>query len=144
MKIRNISVYGIDNAIRCSKFPMAVNTEEKTCDVTETVKSLGRSKIGEGHDNFLNGIVVQFDLTFTLKAWTEAQRYHFFDFISSQSTMHRITKFDVASQCNEYVDPRIIDILNEKVSARIYKKAGRKTFNWKKIILSPAIKFNAL
>jgi hypothetical protein len=29
--------------------------------------------------------------------------------------MHRITKFDIKSQCNEYVDERIIEILEEKV-----------------------------
>lgn len=29
--------------------------------------------------------------------------------------MHRITKFDLREQYNEYVDPRIIDIMEEKV-----------------------------
>ena len=70
---------------------------------------------GTGHDNFLNGIIVQFDLTFTVKAWTEAERYHFFDFISSQSTMHRIAKFNLDEAYNEYVDKRIIEIMKELV-----------------------------
>jgi hypothetical protein len=64
----------------------------------------------------LCGIVVQFDLTFTVKAWTEAQRYHFFDIVSSQSTMHRITKFNLDEAYIEYVDPRIIEIMKEKVA----------------------------
>ena len=60
---------------------------------------------------------MQFDLTFTNKAWVEAERYHFLDFVSSQSTMHRITKFDLDKAYIEYVDPRIVDIMKEKVAA---------------------------
>lgn len=63
----------------------------------------------------MTGIRVSFDLTFTNKAWVEAERYRFLEFVSSQSTMHRITKFDLREQYNEYVDPRIIDIMEEKV-----------------------------
>lgn len=76
-------------------------------------KKLGNTKTGSAHDQYLTGIIVQFDLTFTVKAWTEAERYHFFDFISSQSTVHRISKFDLNEQYIEYVDPRMIEIMNE-------------------------------
>lgn len=78
-------------------------------------KKLGKSPLGSGHDNYLNGIVTQFDLTFTIKAWTEAERYHFFDFVSSQSTMHRLQKMDVSESCIEYVDSRVIDVVEELV-----------------------------
>ena len=67
------------------------------------------------HGQFMTGIRVSFDLTFTNKAWVEAERYRFLEFVSSQSTMHRITKFDLREQYNEYVDPHIIDIMEEKV-----------------------------
>ena len=67
------------------------------------------------HGQFMTGIRVSFDLTFTNKAWVEAERYRFLEFVSSQSTMHRITKFDLCEQYNEYVHPRIIDIMEEKV-----------------------------
>ena len=67
------------------------------------------------HGQFMTGIRVNFDLTFTNKAWVEAERYRFLEFVSSQSTMHRITKFNLREQYNEYVDPRIIDIMEEKV-----------------------------
>lgn len=78
-------------------------------------KKLGKAPLGSGHDNYLNGIVAQFDLTFTVKAWTEAERYHFFDFVSSQSTMHRLQKMDVSESCIEYVDSRVIDVVEELV-----------------------------
>jgi len=61
----------------------------------------------------MTGIIVQFDLKYTVKAWTEAERYTFLDFISSQSTMHRIAKFDLDKQYITYTDPRIIEIMNE-------------------------------
>ena len=113
MIVSNTRVYGFDESIKASKYPMAVNTDDCTTDLTETAKNLANSPKGEGHDNFLVGIVVQFDLTFTVKAWTEAERYHFFDIVSSQSTMHRISKFDLDEQYIEYVDPRIINVMNE-------------------------------
>ena len=65
----------------------------------------------------MNGIIVQMDLTLTNKAWVEAERYHFLDFVSSQSTMHRITKFDLDSAYIDYVDPRMVQIMKEKVQA---------------------------
>ncbi|MDF2950435.1 MAG: hypothetical protein K0S18_18 [Anaerocolumna sp.] len=112
MKINNLQVYGLNNAIRCSKFPMAIDTNQINESVTQTVINLGNSDIGHGHDQFITGIITQFDLTFSIKAWVEAERYHFFDFISSQSTMHRIAKFDIKSQCNEYVTENTINEAN--------------------------------
>lgn len=69
---------------------------------------LATSRSGCGEDNFLNGIIVQFDLTFSIKAWVELQRYHFIDFVSSQSTMHCISKMDIKPMCNEYVSDAVV------------------------------------
>lgn len=116
MKIENAKVYGLENAVRCSKFPMSVDINSCTSEITAKTNSLASCKTGTGHDNFLNGVIVQFDLTLTVKAWIEAERYHFFDFISSQSTMHRITKFNLDETYNEYVDERMIGIMKELVA----------------------------
>lgn len=113
MVISNLHIYGFDNAIRGSKFPMITDVNKATSEITKTAYSLAQSPIGSAHDQYLTAIIAQFDLTFTVKAWTEAERYHFFDFISSQSTMHRISKFDLTNQYSEYVDKRMIDIMNE-------------------------------
>ena len=114
--VNNVKVFGLEDSIRASKYPMTTSTSICNEYVTSTVKKLGSCEVGSGHDQFLTGIIVQFDLTFSVKAWTEAERYHFFDFVSSQSTMHCITKFDLDKAYNEYVDPRIIDIMKEKVA----------------------------
>lgn len=114
--ITNVNVYGLENAIKCSKYPMSIDISTLNADITNTVKKLGNAQKGSGHDNFLKGIIVQFDLTMTPKMSVELERYHFIDFISSQSTMHRITRFDLDKVYIEYVDKRIIDIMKDKVT----------------------------
>ena len=114
--ISKVDIFGFDGAIIGSKYPMATDLTNVNSEVTKTVKRLGTCPTGEGHDNFLNGIVIQFDLTFTNKVWVEAERYHFLDFVSSQSTMHRITRFDLDKSYINYVDERIINIMKEKVN----------------------------
>lgn len=116
MRIKNVEVYGLENAIRVSKFPMATDVETLDCELGKNTTKLSSAKIGSGHDQFTHGIIVQFDLTFSNKAWTEAERYHWLEYISSQSTMHRITKLDIRKQCNKYVDERIIKVVEEKVA----------------------------
>jgi len=113
--VDNVQVYGLEESIKASKYPMSTDISSCTNEVTDRVKSLGSSDKGEGHDQFLTGITVQFDLTFTNKGWVEAERYRFLYFVSSQSTMHRITKFNLDDAYIEYVDPRIIKIMKEKV-----------------------------
>lgn len=113
--VSNVNVYGFEESVKAGKYPMSTDILSLNSDITKTTVALATSKKGEGHDNFLNGIVVQFDLTLTVKCWTEAERYHFLDFVSSQSTMHRITKFDLDEAYSEYVDKRVVDIMKEKV-----------------------------
>lgn len=113
--ISNVAVYGLHESIRIAKYPKAVNLDNLNTELTKGIKACANCDTGEGHDNFLKGIIVQFDLTFSNKAWVEAERYHFLDFVSSQSTMHKITKFNLQEQCNRYVDPRIIDIVQTKI-----------------------------
>jgi hypothetical protein len=82
---------------------MSVDVESLNSDYTPRIKALAGCEKGSGHDNFLKGIIVQFDLTFTVKAWTEAERYHWLDIVSSQSSMHKISKMDYNKCFCEYV-----------------------------------------
>ena len=108
----NTKVYGLDESIIRSKYPKAVDVSELNTEITPGILALAQSDMGEGHDNFLNGIIVQFDLTYSIKAWVEAQRYHFLDFVSSQSTMHKIALFDIDKQCCKYVTENTIAEVN--------------------------------
>ncbi len=115
--VKNTRVYGLDESIRRAKYPMAVNLNELTEDLTKGISALAKSGHGEGHDQWLTGVVVQCDLTFSNKAWVEMERYHFLDFVSSQSTMHRLEKFNLRAAYNKYVDEDIVLIMEEKVVA---------------------------
>lgn len=113
--VSNVKVYGLEESVRRAKFPMSTDISKVNTSLTDGIKALAQSKKGEGHDQWLTGVIVQFDLTFSNKAWVEMERYHFIDFVSSQSTMHRITKFELSEAYNEYVDSRIIEIMQELV-----------------------------
>lgn len=113
--ISNVKVYGLEESIKASKYPMSVDIDKLDDSITPTVLNLGNAERGSGHDNALKGILVQFDLTMTPKMSVELERYHFIDFVSSQSTMHKITKFDLDSAYIKYVDKRVIKIMKEKV-----------------------------
>lgn len=120
MKIENVKVYDLEESIIASGYPLRTiaqikEIEEKDLKRAEKLSVLSVRDNG-AHGQFLTGIRVAFDLTFSNKAWVEAERYRFLEFVSSQSTMHRITKFDLDKQYNQYVDPRVIDIMKEKVS----------------------------
>ena len=112
--VSNVKIYGLEESVKGAKYSMATDLDKITTEITKTTYRLASSPTGSGHDNFLNGIIVQFDLTFSNKVWVEAERYHFLDFVSSQSTMHRITKFNLDNAYISYTDPRIIEIMKEK------------------------------
>lgn len=126
-KIKTIGVWGLEESIVGSKFPMSVDIESLTPEITTTVNSLASSDKSEGHDQFLDGPTVMFDMTFSNKAWVEAERYTFLNFVSSQSTMHRIAKMDIRKCCNEYVTEnsikeaeRLLKIYNEDPTPHNY------------------------
>ena len=113
--VKNVEIYGLNESIKASKYPMAVDTEKCTDEITNTTRKLGNVPTGTAHDNFLKGAIVQFDLTMTPKMSVELARYHFIDFVSSQSTMHKITKFNLDESYIEYVDKRCVDVIKELV-----------------------------
>jgi len=113
--ISNVKVYGLEESIKASKYPMSVDIESLDDSVTPTVLNLGNAERGSGHDNFTKGIIVQFNLKMTPKMSVEMERYHFIDFVSSQSTMHKIVKFDLDRAYIKYVDPKVIEIMKDKI-----------------------------
>lgn len=82
MLVTNVKVYDIEESIKASKYPMATNIDAVASNVSNNTYALAMAEIGSGHDNFLSGILVAFDLTFTNKAWVEFERYHFAQIVS--------------------------------------------------------------
>lgn len=119
MRLEKVKVYDLEETLIASGYPMRVELPERDVDEKDIKRLLNLTKASNGngaHGQALTGIRVAFDLTCTNKMWVEAERYRFLEFVSSQSTMHRITKFKIRDQYNEYVDPRVIDIMEEKVA----------------------------
>ena len=117
-KIENTEVYGLDKAIIASGNPMRtkfIDHDKMTDKDLNRAKKLGSVLTGTGHDNFLKGIIVQMNVTAPLYFWKQAQRYHWFDFISSQSTMHCLLKFDIESQCVSDTNKDILKIMKRLV-----------------------------
>lgn len=119
MKVENVKIYDLEESIIASGYPMRTTAEMRNLDETDLKRAHKLSKLATAengaHGQFLTGIRVAFDLTCTNKMWVEAERYRFLEFVSSQSTMHRITQFDLGNQYNQYVDPRCIEVMIEKV-----------------------------
>ena len=97
--VSNVKIYDLEESIIASGYPMRTDIDSKeltTKDILRCTKLVDATRTGNGaHVQFLTGIRVAFDLTFSNKAWVEAERYRFLEFVSSQSTMHRITKFNL-------------------------------------------------
>ena len=119
--ISKVRVYGIEESVCASKYPFATDLSYCNDDITKTQFRLAQAPAGSGEDTFLHGIVVQFDLTLPITVWKQAERYHFLEFVSSQSTMHKATDFDIDSQCSEFVHHEIKEIIKKLVAD--YKKA---------------------
>lgn len=93
--ISNVEVFGLERSVKTAKYPMSIDVDALNSEVTDGINKLAQSGSGEGHDQFLTGITVYFDLTCSNKMWVEAERYNYLEFISSQSTMHRIARMNL-------------------------------------------------
>lgn len=119
MKLENIKVYDLEESLIASGYPMRTELPSRHADEKDIKRGLNLTKASNGngaHGQWLTGVRVAFDLTCTNKMWVEAERYRFLEFVSSQSTMHRIIKFNLDEQYCEYVDPRVIEIMKAKVN----------------------------
>lgn len=118
MRVDNVKIYDLEESLIASGYPMRTEVGMRELDENDWKRGISLTKASDrnpAHAQFLTGIRVSFDLTCSNKMWVEAERYRFLEFVSSQSTMHRIAKFNLREQYNEYVDPRIIEIMEEKL-----------------------------
>lgn len=138
-KIENTEVFGLNKSIIASGNAMRIQMDDNTKDPSgkdyNRASKLGNTEVGAGHDNFLNGIIVQFDIYAPLAMWKQIQRYHFLDFVSSQSTMHKLTQFNIKDCCVSDVDSRILDIYQEMLDDYNSDTLKDKK-KWRKLVMS--------
>lgn len=120
LEIHNVRVYDLkETVIACRnamRLDMPEYTDEEFEKGLERAKKLAKCGGGTGHTSFRKGIRVSFDMKYTQYITKQFQRYHWFDYISSSSLMHRITKMDFDKCCNKYVSQATVDNMNELVA----------------------------
>lgn len=139
-KVSNVVVYGLDRAVKASGNPMRTEIDSSKCNDKDYLRAskLGNARSGEGHDNFLKGILVHFDVIAPLYWWKQAQRYHWLDFVSSQSTMHCLLKFDIKKQCVKDTNPEVIKIVDKMVKEfnKLSLTDKTRTKKWRALVAS--------
>lgn len=123
MKIKNTKVAFLNESIYRAKYPFSTTEPDELYlpngdfdvslvnekDETRSI-NLANVSTGSGHDNFLKGIIVQFDLCYPQYFSQHLQRYNWINIVSSQSKMHKVTAIkNLKQHCNEYVLDSIID-----------------------------------
>lgn len=140
-KIENTKVYGLDFAVKASGNPMRTAVDRSETNDKDFLRAsrLGSARNGEGHDNFLKGVLVQMDVYAPLYWWKQAQRYHWFDFISSQSTMHCLLKFNISDQCVSETNKEILEIV-ERIKKEYFEipeeEVEKRNAKWRELVAS--------
>lgn len=120
LEVRNAKVYDLEESVIACRNAMRTQLPEYTKEEFE--KSLERAiklcdtKSNSGHQTFLSGIRVSFDLIYPNYITPELQRYHWVDIVTSNSKMHKLCQLVESDSFNKYVDPRAIDLTKEYVS----------------------------
>ena len=127
LQVKNVRVYDLKESIIACRNAMRTEppeyTEEEFEKSLERAIKLANSPAGSGHQTFLSGIRVSFDLVYPNYISPELQRYHWIDIVTSSSKMHRLAKMDMDKCFNEYVSEeskeqmkRLVDRYNESKS----------------------------
>lgn len=123
MQIKNVKVHGLEASLLRSGYPMQMGEPDDIISATQDTSAdnkrafkLANTPNGSGHNNFLKGIIVQFDLQHPEYFSPQLQRYHWIDIVSSQSKMHKImskhlTSKDFARPLNE----NWLGVINEMI-----------------------------
>lgn len=119
VEIRNTQIYNLKEAVVASGNAMRTEltpVNDETFEVSlDRCKKLAKNGGGSGHTNFRTGILVSFDLKYPQYFTKQLQRYHYVQYVSSTSMMHRITKMDFSKCCNKYVSKTTIELMNDLI-----------------------------
>ena len=141
MQIKNVRVYGLEESIIRSSWPHQIGEpmdfkyeypQQFTPDEKDNNRAfkLANTPTGSGHNNFLKGIIVQFDLQYPEYFSPQLQRYHWIDIVSSQSKMHKIASRrleledfteGVSGSTVDYINA-LIDMYNQTKDSNDFQK----------------------
>jgi len=152
IKIDKTEVFNFDGALRGLRNPYNSWDKSDSAYELEAVPmpkfvigpndlKLCQQMLGGGAEEskFMRQIMVSVDITAPLYWWKEAQRYHWLDFVSSQSTMHCLLKFDVNTQCVKETNPEILKIVSkikDEYNAISDEDVVKKKEKWRELVAS--------
>ncbi len=107
VQIKNAKVYDLVECVIACRNAMRIEmpdyTEEEFNNSLPRAIQLAKCGGGSGHSNFRKGIRVSFDIKYPNYISPEMQRYGFFDIVSSNSKMHKLTSMDMDACFTKYV-----------------------------------------
>lgn len=122
LKITNVKVYDLKESVIACRNAMRTELPEYTDEefnksLERAVKLVQASKNGnvKCHDNYLTGIRVSFDMVYPQYFTKQIQRYHWVDYVSSSSMMHKLTKMDLKKSVNKYVSKTVLEELQKYI-----------------------------
>jgi hypothetical protein len=123
LEIQNVKIYDLQESVIACRNAMRLTppeyTQEEFEQSLERAKVLAKTPNSSGHQTFLSGIRVSFDIKYPNYISPELQRYHWVDIVTSASKMHRLMEMDLDMCCNKYVTKGMIDEM--KVHIAKYK-----------------------
>jgi hypothetical protein len=120
LEISNVKVYDLKESVIACRNAMRTEMPEYTDEEFE--KSLPRAiqlantPSGSGHQNWLKGVRVSFDIKYPNYISPELQRYNFIDIVSSSSKMHKLMSMDLDFACNKYVPAIFVDEMKKLIN----------------------------
>lgn len=122
LEFHNVNVSGLEASLISCRYAMLTElpdlTNKDVCNELvskglERAKRLCKNPSGSGHTSLRKGIRVEFTMKYTQYITKQLQRYNHFDYITSSSMMHRITKMDFSKCCTSYVVTGNRDFMND-------------------------------
>lgn len=117
--IENVRVYDLKESLIASRNAMRLTppeyTDEEFAASWKRAKTLAYAKSGSGHDNWLKGVRVSFDIKYPNYFTPELQRYNFVDIVTSSSKMHRLVQMDMDTSFNKYVSEYSKNLMRELI-----------------------------
>lgn len=135
LEITNIRVSDLkETVIACRnamRTEMPAYTDEEFQESLPRAVKLAKLGGGTGHSSWRKGIRVSFDMKYTQYITKQFQRYHWFDYISSSSLMHRLTAMNVDKNCSKYVTQESVDRLQEHIDQyNLFKETKRENYTF--------------
>jgi len=110
MQVQLIGVAFLEESKEGAGYPMNSGGE---LVIPKAINKLGSARQGSGHDCFLKGIRVCADFSATQFEWMQLERYTFFDIVSSQSKMHKLTDMNICACVSRGTTLKAIDNVEE-------------------------------